>query len=139
MTDPFVGTWILNPAASEFDPNHRPSRGKMTLGRNAEGAYLLTAEGVNAKGETVSERPQTFVPDGRPYPLPDFPGLTTVASLPDARTLRVEARREDGSVAGEGTYVVSDDGQSLVATTAGFDTQLRRFETKTAWERSTQA
>lgn len=49
---------------------------------------MLTAEGVSAKGEVVTER-QTFVPDSR----------------------------------------------SLTATTAGFDTQLRRFETTTAWDR----
>ena len=135
MTDPFSGTWELNPATSQFDPNHRPSKGTMRLKRAADGTYTLSAEGVNAKGEAVRERPQTFVADGTPRPLPDFPGLTTVASQPDARTLRVEARRDDGSVAGEGTYVVSADGQSLVATTAGFDTQLRRFETTTAWDR----
>jgi hypothetical protein len=135
MTDPFVGTWELNPAASQFDPNHKPSQGTMRLERTPGGAYRLSAEGVNAKGEKVAERPQTFVPDGRPYPLPDFPGLTTVASQLDALTLRVEARREDGSLAGEGTYAVSEDGRSLVATTAGFDSQLRRFETKTAWDR----
>ncbi len=135
MTSPFTGTWTLNPAASQFDPNHRPSQGTMRLELTPEGAYVLTAEGVNAKGEKVAERPQTFVADGKPHPLPDFPGLTTVASQPDARTLRVEARREDGSLAGQGTYVVSEDGRSLVATTAGFDSQLRRFETQTAWNR----
>lgn len=134
MTDPFTGTWTLNPAASRFAPTHRPTKGTMRLELTPEG-YVLNAEGVNQKGETVSEGPQTFVPDGRPYPLADFPGLTSVASRPDAHTLRVEARREDGSLAGEGTYVVSADGRSLTATTAGFDTQLRRFETMTAWDR----
>ncbi|HUF24578.1 MAG TPA: hypothetical protein VMN81_10655 [Vicinamibacterales bacterium] len=135
MTDPFTGTWTLNPTASQFDPNHRPGKGTMRLELTPEGAYVLNAEGMNAKGEMITERPQTFVPDGRPYPLPDFPGLSSVASQPDGRTLRVEARREDGSLAGEGTYVVSADGRSLSATTAGFDTQLRRFETMTAWDK----
>ena len=44
-------------------------------------------------------------------------------------------KREDGSVAGEGTYVVSQDGTSMTASTAGFDSQLRRFEMRTAWDR----
>ena len=30
---------------------------------------------------------------------------------------------------------VAADGQSLTATTAGFDTQLRRFEMRTVWDR----
>jgi hypothetical protein len=136
MKDPFVGTWKLNPARSQFDPNHRPSEGTMTWELDPAGSYVLEAEGVNAKGEKVTERPQRMLPDGQPYPVPDFPGLSTVASRPDPRTIRVEARREDGSIAGEGTYVVSEDGASLTATTAGFDTQLRRFETRTAWDRA---
>jgi hypothetical protein len=135
MQDPFVGTWKLNPARSQFDPNHGPSEGTMSWELDAAGFYVMRAEGVNAKAEKVSERPQKMIPDGRPHPIPDFPGLTTVTSRPDTRTIRAEARREDGSIAGEGTYVVSEDGASLTATAAGFDTQLRRFETRTVWER----
>ena len=135
MTDPFVGTWRLNPDGSVFDANHRPSAGTMHLEAAGGGAYRLTAWGRNEKGEPCAEKPQTFIPDGRPYPVPDLPGLMSVTSRPDPRTLRAEVRREDGSIAGEGSYVVSADGQSLVATTAGFDSQLRRFEMKTVWNK----
>ena len=135
MHDPFVGTWTLNCGKSAFDPNHRPKAGTMRLELEAGGAYVLNAEGVNAKGERVAERPQRLVPDGRAYPVADFPGLTAVTTQPDPNTLRAEVRREDGSIAGEGRYVVSADGQSMVASTAGFDTQLRRFETETHWDR----
>jgi hypothetical protein len=45
------------------------------------------------------------------------------------------ARREDGSMVGSGRYVVSSDLQTLTATTSGFDTQLRRFESQTVWDR----
>ena len=135
MHDPFVGTWELNPAESEFDPNHRPSQATMRFELNADGAYVLKAEGVNQKGERVAERPTTFVPDGRPYAVPDFPGLSATTVLEDPHTIRGEVRREDGTIVGGGTYVVSADGKSLTATTAGFDTQLRRFETKTVWDR----
>jgi hypothetical protein len=135
MSDPFTGTWKLNPSKSKFDPNHRPSEATMQWEAGPDGKYLMTARGINAKGEPVAERPQTFVPDGRPYPVPDFPGLASVTTRPRPDTIRAEVRREDGSLAGEGTYVVAPDGQSLTATTAGFDTQLRRFETTTAWDR----
>jgi hypothetical protein len=136
MQDPFIGTWKLNPATSAFDPNHRPTDATMTWELEADGSYSLKAEGVNAKGEKVVERPQRMVPDGRPYPIDGFAGLSTVTTRLDANTLRVEARREDNSIAGEGTYAVSADGQSMTATTGGFDTQLRRFETRTAWDRA---
>lgn len=135
MLDPFNGTWKLNPAQSAFDPNHRPTDGTMRWDLEADGSYSLAAEGVNAKGDRVVERPQRMVPDGRSYPIAGFPGLSTVTTRIDSNALRVEARREDDSIAGQGTYAVSADGQSMTATTAGFDTQLRRFETRTVWDR----
>ena len=135
MPDPFIGTWTLNPSKSTFDPNHRPAAATMRWESDAEGGYLMTAEGVNGKQEPVSERPQRFVPDGRPVAVPDFAGLVTVTTRPDARTIRAEVRREDGSLAGEGTYVVDEEGATMTATTAGFDSQLRRFETQTVWDR----
>ena len=135
MNDPFVGTWKLNAGNSQFDPNHRPSGGTMVFELDAQGRYLMKAEGTDAQGRHVAERPQTMIPDGKPYPLPDFPGLTAITSRPDPHTLQGEVRREDGSIVGQGSYVVSSDGNSLTATTAGFDTQLRRFETRTAWDR----
>jgi hypothetical protein len=135
MLDPFIGTWTLNPTKSTFDPNHRPAAATMRWESEADGGYLMTAEGVNGKQERVSERPQRFVPDGHPVALPGFPGLVTVATRPDARTIRAEVRREDGSIAGEGTYVVDENGVTMTATTAGFDLQLRRFETRTVWDR----
>ena len=95
----------------------------------------MRAEGLNAKGEKVAERPQRMIPDDRPYPVPDFPGLTAVSTRPEPRTLQTEVRREDGSVAGEGTFVVSPDGKTLAATNSGFDSQLRQFRQYTVWER----
>ncbi len=58
-----------------------------------------------------------------------------MTSRPDLHTIRAEARRDDGSLAGEGTYVVAPDGRSMTATTSGFDSQLRRFEMRTVWDR----
>ena len=135
MTDPFVGTWRLNTGRSAFDANHRPSQASMTWELHADGAYTLLAEGVDAKGARCAERPQRLLPDGKPYPVPNLPGLSSVTSRPNAHTIRAEARREDGSLAGEGDYVVAADGQTMTATTKGFDSQLREFATRTEWDR----
>ena len=78
MQNVFVGSWTLEPAESLFDPNHRPAEAIMHWELHDEGFYLMKAEGVNAKGEKCAERPQKMVPDGRPYPVPDLPGLTAV-------------------------------------------------------------
>jgi len=135
MQDPFVGTWKLNTGRSEFDANHRPSAGTMVFELDGEGHYLMRAEGLKANGERVAERPQRFIPDGVEHAIPDFPGLTAVTTRLDANTLRGEARREDGSVVGGGTYAVSSDGKILTATNFGWDSQLREFQQKTVWDR----
>ena len=135
LHDPLVGTWLLNPSRSQFDVNHRPQAATLIIERDDQGRYLITAEGIGEKGQKVTEKPQTLVPDGQPRLLPDFPGLAVTSMRPDERTLHTDLRREDGSIAGQGTYAVSEDGQSLMATTAGFDSQLRRFEQRTSWDK----
>ena len=135
MHDPFIGTWKLNPQQSQFDPNHRPTEATMRFTRDEGGAYLMEAEGRNQKGEMCAERPQRLIPDGQPYPVPDFPGLNAVTSRPHPAVIQAQVIREDGTVAGDGKYEVAPDGRTLTATTAGFDTQLRRFEMRTVWDR----
>ena len=135
MQDPFVGTWELNVEKSEFDANHRPRAGTMTVELDAEGYYLKKAEGINEKGEKIAERPERLLPDGREHPIPDFPGLKYIATRLDRNTLTTEARREDGSVVGCGTTVVSADGKTKTVTNFGYDTQLRQFKMQTVWDR----
>lgn len=135
MHDPFVGTWKLNPERSQFDANHRPRGGTMRWQIEADGGYLLLAEGIDERGQPCAEKPQKLVPDGKAYPVENFPGLAAITSRVATRTLRAVVQREDGSTAGEGSYTVSEDGASMTAVTAGFDSQLRRFEMQTVWER----
>jgi len=135
MNDPFVGIWNLNPVRSAFDANHKPTQGSMTWQLDTDGSYLMLAAGVDANGERCEEKPQRMVPDGVAYPIEGLRGLTSVTTRPNRNTIRAEARRDDGSLAGEGTYVVADDGQTMTATTNGFDTELRPFTMRTVWDR----
>ena len=136
MHDPFVGTWTLNPAKSQFDPNHKPREASMRWQLEADGGYLMLAEGVDQKGERVAEKPQKLFADGRICAVENFPGLKCITTRPEPRTIHAQVTREDGSIAGEGSYVVAADGRSMTATTAGFDSQLRRFEMKTIWNKA---
>ena len=136
MSDPFVGTWTLNTTRSAFDANHKPAEATMTWELDADGAYRLLAEGVDARGERCREKPQRLRPDGVAYPVEGLPGLTSVTTRLNANTIRAEAKREDGSLAGEGTYVVAADGRTMMASTRGFDSQLRQFTMKTMWDRA---
>ena len=135
MQDPFVGTWKLNVEKSEFDANHRPQAGTMVVERDAEGYYLQKAEGISEKGEKVVERPLRFIPDGKEHPIAGLPGLSYVASMPDSNTMTSEARREDGSIVGGMTTVISADGASKTVTNSGYDAQLRQFKMRTVWDR----
>jgi len=135
MQDPFVGTWVLNPSRSEFDVNHRPQAATLVIECDSQGRYTITAEGISEKRQKVTERPQTVVPDGQPRPVPDFPGLSTISTRPDPQTVHTDVRREDGSVAGQATFVVSIDGRSLTSINSGFDSQLRQFKQQTIWDR----
>jgi hypothetical protein len=135
MRDPFNGTWKLNPEKSNFDANHRPLAGTLIFESEPDGSYLMTAEGLTATGETCRERPAKLIPDGKEHEVPDFPGLVAIATRPDPLTIASEVRREDGSVVGGGSYVVSSDGATLTGTTFGYDTQLRQFRQQTVWDR----
>jgi hypothetical protein len=139
MQNLFAGSWKLEPAESLFDPNHRPAEAIMHWEHHQDGFYLMTAEGVNAKGEKCAERPQKMIPDGRPYAVPDLTGLTAVVTQPDPLTVYARVTREDGSVVGEAQYAVSPDGRRMTATTSGFDTQFRRFEMQTVWRKHAPA
>jgi hypothetical protein len=135
MADPFAGTWRLVPERSEFDPNHRPAAATVVFELEAEDRYVMTAEGRNSEGKPVAEKPQRLIADAKPHPLPDFQGLSVVTTRPDANTLHTEVRREDGSIAGGGTYAVEVGGKTMRATTFGYDSQLRQFKQVTVWNR----
>jgi hypothetical protein len=135
MPDPFIGTWTLNVEKSQFDANHRPQAGTIVLEVDHEGYYLQKAEGVNGKGEKTAERPQRYIADGQDHPIPGVPGLCYRATRVDASTLAGEAKREDGSIAGGATKIVSADGKSMIIDNFGYDSQLRQFKMRTVWDR----
>ena len=135
MHDPFIGTWTLNVEKSQFDANHQPQAGTIVLEIDQEGYYLQKAEGVNQKGEKVSERPQRYMADGQDHPIEGLPGLSYRATRVDANTLAGEAKREDGSVVGGATKIVSADGKSMTIDNFGYDSQLRQFKMRTVWDR----
>jgi hypothetical protein len=133
MQDPFVGTWTLNLARSTLDPNYVPTAGTLTFEKDAEGAYLMRAEGICSTGERVVERPQRFVLDGQEHPVPDAPGLMGRADRHDPNTLAAEARM-NGQIVGQARYTVSADGRTLTATARGQGVK-GPFETRAVFER----
>ena len=135
MQDGLLGTWKLDKDKSEFDPNHRPAEATLVFELDAQGAYVMKAEGTKESGERVVERPQVFLVDGQAHDVPGFSGLRLVCARLDGNAMRAEVKRDDGSVVGGGTYTLSPDGRTLTVTNFGYDSQLRQFQQKTYWER----
>jgi hypothetical protein len=133
MQDVFVGTWKLNVERSQFDPKHVPAAGTLVFELDSDGCVLMKAEGINAAGERVAERPQRFIFDGQEHPMADIPGLTGMATRPNANTIVGEGRM-NGKVVGKGTYAVSADGKTLSATASGMGVN-GPFETRAVFDR----
>jgi hypothetical protein len=130
--DAFSGTWIMDPEKSRFDPNHRPSKGTMRFDREPFG-YTMRAEG-ESDGKHIQEQPPRFILDGQEHPVAGMPEMNAVSFQPDPNTLHVTVRQQ-GSIMGEGSYIVSPDGATLTATVRGIDAQQRTFETTVVWQR----
>ena len=130
--DPFVGTWKMRPERSNFDPKHNPSEGTMRFERES-GGYVMRAKGV-CEGRPVEEPPVRFVLDGKSHPVPGAPDIIALSTLPDPKTILVEARRGD-QIVGQASYAVSADGAALTATVSGIDIQHRPFRTTVVWTR----
>ena len=105
-------------------PERAPWSSNLTLG----GFWLKKAEGISEKGKECMERSVRFIPDGKPHPSPDINGLKYAATKTDPNTMTREVTREDGSVVGGSTTVVSADGKTKTVTNFGYDTQLRQFK-----------
>jgi len=131
--DPFAGSWKLNPDRSQFALSHRPTSATMCWERTGEG-YVMTAEGITQDGKPVKERPQAFNLDEKEHPIQGEMDLVEIAHHPDANTIHVRAKKVD-QVVGEGSYIVSACGGSLIAAVSGTDAQQRRFFTVTIWDR----
>jgi hypothetical protein len=101
--------------------------------RTSEG-YLMRAEGITHDGKAVKERPLAFNLDEKEHPVPGAPGLVAIAQHPDANTIHVQAKNVD-QVVGEGSYIVSPDGTTLIAAVSGTDAQRKPFLTVAVWDR----
>ena len=123
--DLFEGTWKANNEKSHWDPAYTPEQACLRFEATDEG-YLLVAYGIK-DWQPVAERPTKIIADGRRRPIVDLngrpiPGVPAGAvafgTHPDPRTIEAGAE-VDGRTLGQGTYRVSDDGQTMTVTTEG--------------------
>ena len=68
----------------------------MTWKLDEDGAYVLFAEGVEARGTRAAEKPQRLFPDGKPYAVDNLPGLTSVTIRPGTNGRWGRRQHDDG-------------------------------------------
>jgi len=128
-TDPSVGTWKLNVAASKYDPGPPPKSSTRTVEDLGGGVFLTTIRGVNAQGAPTWSH-YVFKFDGREYPYAastatpnTSPVFTTVSyKRVDANTFE-STFKADGKVTTTNTYTISKDGKLWTARQKGTNAQ----------------
>lgn len=131
--DPFVGTWVLNPAKSKYTPGPAPKSGTITI--TVQGKIVnAMMDAVSAAG-VASHWMYAANVDGKDYPASGNPDVDTIAlHQVDART--VEAVQKKG---GKATLTVrrtvSADGKTMTVTSSGKNTAGVAVTTIAVYER----
>jgi hypothetical protein len=128
-TDPLVGTWKLNVAASTYSPGPPPNSSTRTVEDYGGGLFVSTGKGVNAKGDPTWAH-FAFRYDGKDYPYAGStspgtsPTFTTVAfKRVDANTFEATAKVDGKVAATTMTTTISKDGKTYTTRTKGTNAQ----------------
>jgi hypothetical protein len=113
------GTWKLNLQRSQYIPGPAPR--SLTLNITQDGQNIRdTLEMIDAQGN-VSTRVVTHVYDGQPHPATGFPDFdATVLTQVDTNSL-IASRMKAGKLVQVGTFVISQDGKTLMTTITGIN------------------
>jgi hypothetical protein len=132
QTDPLVGTWSLDVAASTFSAGAGPKSQTRTW--KVDGSVDVSS--VNAAGQTATYS-YRIVPDGKPYPttgaVPNGSDSVTSTRV-DARTIQSRFSR-GGKPADTTTFSVSADGTRLTVAAQGVQTNGKALTDRLVYTR----
>jgi hypothetical protein len=132
QSDPFVGTWKLNVAASKFDPGPAPQSQTRTW--DPSGSVNIT--GVNAAGKTTGYS-YTIKGDGKDYPtggaIPN--GSDTISSKKVSANEVKATFTKAGKQVESTTFTVSKDGKTLVIVAKGVLPTGQNMNNETHWDK----
>jgi hypothetical protein len=134
--DPLVGTWVMNPARSKFNPGPAPKSLTVTYETAAQGLHVTTvtvaADGSSAKTE------YTAAYDGKDYPITGAPPVEAV-SLRQIDALTSERiDKVGGKPVTSYTRQVYADGRTLVVTQKGNDASGSPVDNEIIFEKQKQ-
>jgi hypothetical protein len=121
QTDPFVGTWKMNPAKSRFTPG--PARkSEVRIVESSPKGMKISVDRTNGDG-TNQQFSYTTNLNGTDYPITGiapFGADSASEELTSSNTLSFRLSK-GGKVVGTGTSVVSPDGKTLTLSSKGTD------------------
>jgi hypothetical protein len=126
-----VGTWIANLAKSRRHENHQFANATMRFAI-ADDEVRLSYEGVNASGKAEKSE-QVLQADGLPHAHPLAPDILVINTL-GPRSF-ASAATKNGATMGQGSYDVSEDGNTMTATVSGVDGSGKAFEQVIVFDR----
>lgn len=113
--DPFLGTWKLSLAKSQFGSRPAPKSSTITCASEKGGASKCTHDGVNAQGQPTHYE-YTAKTDSKDYPVTGSPLFDAISfNQVDSRTRDITAKKA-GQVVGTVRLVISKDGKTSTAT-----------------------
>lgn len=127
-TDPVVGTWKVNVAASTYSPGPPPKSSTRTIEDWGGGLFVSTSKAVNDQGIPTWAH-YAFRFDGKDYPYAasTLPGasasFTTIAIKRGAAGTWTATSKVDGKVRTTTTYSFSKDGKTLTGRQSGTNAQ----------------
>lgn len=135
MADPFIGTWELDPAQSDYQLGTPPQTGLYRIAPGADGTgYMISMTWTDAQGRE-SYAAYTAMPDGVQYAyenteVADFISMTRL----DERTLD-SAIYKDGKRIAYSVRVLSEDGQTMMISQTGFAPDGSPFDNRSVYVR----
>jgi outer membrane lipoprotein SlyB len=132
QSNPFIGTWKLNPGKSKYTSG-APPKGEMVTIQSVGDQDEITVTGTASDGSPISNK----------FEMPDKGGAGKVLAGPyDAVSGKVidENTREQSNMKGGKEVlhlraVVSKDGKTMAVTAKGTDTQGKPVSGVSAWEK----
>lgn len=135
QTDPFIGTWKMNPAKSKFTPG--PARKSETrIVVSSPNGMQVSVDRINGDGSNQQFN-YTANLDGKSYPITGMApyGADSVSVNLTAPNTLSYSLTKGGKVVGTGTSVVSADGKTLTLTSKGTDEQGKAISSVVVYDK----
>jgi hypothetical protein len=132
--NPFLGTWKVNTAKSQFSPGPGPQSLTVTFSQDGD-QVMRTAQGVDGEGKPISMK-GGIKWDGQDHPVetPTGTATTVAAKIVNERTVEYTVKT-NGKVTTTGRAVLSRDGKISTSTESGVNAKGEKVHNVVVSER----